>query len=91
MLAIPLYIFLFLYLFAFTIFIVIALIDTYHIISAGAFTFVSLTMTTAVFTLGIGVFLTTWYLLSEAGINWNHTITLLNFDWISGITSSSPF
>lgn len=94
MLSIPLSFFLLLYLLLFGTFIIFALINFFHIISSGEFTFISFVMSVGVFVLAFGVFSTTWYILESSGIDFSTRVTLFDSAWIPSLffpSSSNPF
>ena len=83
MITIPLYIFLFVYLLYLCIFFVFAIINFYHIIITGSFTFTSFLVSFFVFTLAILTFYFTYDFLLQ--INWQTKIIILNFEWFNKI------
>ncbi|MBT4153171.1 MAG: hypothetical protein HOE53_00815 [Candidatus Magasanikbacteria bacterium] len=85
MLQIPLYLFLFLYWIFVAVFVTFMLINLYHIIASGSFTFPSFFMTFFVFASVTLIMYFTWTAITSAGINFRQPVTLFNIDWISGV------
>lgn len=83
MLSIPLYTILFAYVIIFALFVVFSIINFYHILTAGAFTFASFAVSFLVFALTILTLYFTWYLLID--INWQAPFTLFNESWIPDV------
>jgi len=79
MLTVPLYIFLFIYLLFLCVFTILSLINLYHIVSTGTFTFVSFIMTFFTFVATVLTLYFTWHLLS--GIDWQQPLTLFDGSW----------
>jgi hypothetical protein len=83
MFTIPLYYILFVYLLFLTVFVTFAVINFYHIVISGSFTFVSFTISFFTFTLTILTLYFTWQLLLD--VSWQAPITLFKIDWLNAI------
>ncbi len=83
MLSIPLYTILFIYILVFALFVVFSIINFYHILTAGAFTFASFAVSFLVFALTILTLYFTWYLLID--IDWQSPFTLFDPAWVPDV------
>jgi hypothetical protein len=83
MVTLPLYIFLFIYFGFLAVFTIFSLINFYHILTTGTFTFNSFVITFFVFALTVLTLYFTYSLL--ANIDWQTEITLFNSNWITNL------
>jgi hypothetical protein len=85
--SIPLYLFLFLYFIILAIFVGFVIINFYHIIGSGTFTFVSFLFTFITAAATVALLYETFILLQ--GIDWQQTITIFDPTWITGLFPTS--
>jgi len=83
MFSIPLYIVLFVYFLFLAFFATFCVINFYHIVASGTFTFPSFVITLFSFASTIITIYFTWYLL--VGVNWQQPILIFNSSWIPNI------
>lgn len=83
----PLYIFLFIYFIALAVFAAFVIINFYHIIGSGTFTFASFIFTFLTVAAAVALLYETYLLLQ--GVDWQQTITIFSSHWITNLLPPS--